>query len=573
MAEQQRFPSLSGGRALVIDRASEMRAALGQGLAACGIANVDYVARVSDALARLNQSSYDIVLCEYDLGQGFDGVNLFETSQRHQLLKPSTIFMVITGERRLAQVMSAAELAPDDYLLKPFSGGELISRIERALRRKGRFRVIDDAVRVGDYLAAVSACDEVLAAEAPDAIEFRRMKGRLLAQVGEHSAARDLYRELLAERDAPWALLGLGRAQFSLQQYDEAQQCFERVKQENELVIEAYDWLARTMVAQGDPKTAQEVLQDAARRSPLVAQRQRALGGLAHRNGDLAAAEAGLAQAIELSRGSFWRDPATYGELARVQLERGDIGAARRTSTRLKHDFRGDAAADVLLQLVDAAVTEQMGGDSKLERDKARQKLKEACEQLETLDDVPAGVLLEAAHACYARRQRDQGEAFVRKALRSSHDDTELLARVEGLYQALGEPETGSSLIAAATQDILELNNEAVRAVQAGDLAGAAQRFVGALESLPGNVQVLLNAVHTILSLINRDGWNPQYMLLAEQYLARAKRLDPANGKTRQLIDAYRRTQRRYGVDAPGAAAAQAAAAAAEQGEGTDKAA
>ncbi|UXY16229.1 response regulator [Chitiniphilus purpureus] len=552
MAEQA--PTLAGCRALIIDRASEMRSALGQGLSACGVTQIDYAMRISDALARINQSGYDVVLCEYDLGQGFDGVHLFETCQRHQLLKPSAIFMVVTGERRLAQVMSAAELAPDGYLLKPFSGGEFVARIERALGRKGRFRRIDDAVRAGDYLAAIAACDKAIADAPPDMIDFRRMKGRLLAQVGEHAAARDLYRELLAERDAPWALLGLGRAQFALRQFDEARLCFQQVREAHELVIEAYDWLSRTLAAQGDAKAAQAVLQEAVRRSPLVAQRQRALGRLAHRNGDLAGAEQGLSQAIELARNSFWRDPAVYGELARIQLERGDLGAARRTGTRLKHDFRGDVAADVVVQLVDAAVSQQLGDDNKAERDKARVLLTQACEQLDGWVDAPAGVLLEAAHACCAARLRDLGEGYIRKALRADHDNLELVASVEGLFQALGDAEAGRALIAAATQDILELNNQAVRAAQAGDLAGAAERFVQALGSLPGNVQVLLNAVHAILALVNRDGWHPQYMVLAEQYLVRAKQLDPANGRTRQLIDAYRRTQRRYGVDAPTAA-------------------
>lgn len=559
MADTRRPLTLAGGRALVVDRASEMRAAIGRGLNELGVVDIDYAARSGDAVARLNQSGYDIVLCEFDLGQGFDGVHLFETCQRHQLLKPSTIFILVTGERRVAQVMSAAELAPDDYLLKPFSGGELIGRIERALRRKGRFRVIDEAVRAGDYLSALTACDTATAGDTQDIAEFRRMKGRLLAQIGEHASARDLYRELLAEHETVWALLGLGRAQFALYQYGEAQQCFERVRAGHDLVIEAYDWLARTLVAQGDPACAQAVLAEAAAKSPLVAQRQRVLGRLAHRNGDLAAAEAGINQAIELARTSFWRDAALYGELARVQLERDDPGGARRTAARLKNDFRGDAAAGVVQQLIDAAVTSHLGGESRAERDKARQVLEEACGVLDAIDDAPASVLLEAAHACYASRLPDAGAGYARAALRSSHDDTELIASVEGLYRHIGDPETGAALIKAATADILELNNEAVRAAQSGDLAGAAERFVTALESLSGNVQVLLNAVNAILVLVNRDGWHAEYMTLAHGYLNRVRKLDPGNGKARQLLDAYRRTLRRYGVDAPGTLVAAAA--------------
>ncbi len=43
------IPSLAGARALVIDRANEMRAALGTGLAEFGVETIDYVGKPADA--------------------------------------------------------------------------------------------------------------------------------------------------------------------------------------------------------------------------------------------------------------------------------------------------------------------------------------------------------------------------------------------------------------------------------------------------------------------------------------------------------------------------------------------
>ena len=538
-------PDLIGARALVIDRASEMRAALGTGLAEFGVDNIDYVGKPADALARINAHDYDVVLCEYDLGQGFDGLHLFESCQQHQLLKPSCIFMMITGERRLAQVMGAVELVPDGYLLKPFSGAEFANRLDRALRHKAGFRRIDSAVRSGDYMGAVAACDREIMLRPNEAPEFQRMKGHLLLMMSEFASAEKTYRQAMSQRAAPWAQMGLGKALFGQKNYSGARTCFEAVRSQHELMIQAYDWLARVQNAQGEPRVAQTTLAAALQRSPLVAQRQRTMGRLAERNGELPQAEASLGQALELSRGSFWREPAIYGELGRVQIARGDVGAARRTLQRLRADFKGDAAAEVVGTLVEAAAFE-----AQEDHKKSTQLFNSACEQLDAMEDVAASVLLEASRHSYARHQPERGEHFARAALRSAHDDSEVLASVEGIYQAQGDPETGRNLIESATRDIADINNLAVSAARAGDLEKAAEHFITGLQAAKGNVQVLLNAVNTLLSCVNRDGWNERYMTLVHQYLLRVRRLDPANGKARQLNDAYRRTQFRYGIDA-----------------------
>ncbi|WP_051710675.1 response regulator [Andreprevotia chitinilytica] len=533
-------PNLHGQLALVIDPASGMRQAIGAGLNDCGVTQIDYVSRLPDAMARLGQTPFDIVLAEFDLGGGLDGVHLFEACQRHQLLKPSCVFMVVTGERRLSQVMSAAELAPDGYLLKPFSSADFVQRLQLALARKAMLRPIDEQTRAGDYMAAIEKCDAIQPMPDP----LLRAKGRLLTLLGDHAGARDFYREVLAGREVAWAMMGLARSQFSLKQYDEARVLYERVKLEHELVMEAYDGLARTMQAQGDMAAAQAVLEEATRRSPLVALRQRALGRLALRNDVNNVAQAALEQAVELSRTAMNRDPAVYAELARAQIANSDVLGAQRTVERVKRDFRHEEMALVVADLIDSAAQTALG-----EKEKAMRAITVARERIDEMADPPAGVLLELAQACFAVRDVDAGEAYVKHALRVRNEDADIASTVEALYHGLGRPEVAAQLIQSANQDIIEVNNEAIRAANSGDYTGAAERFISALETLPGNLQVLLNASNALLVCVNKEGWDARYMELSQEYLARARKLDPANGKARQLLDVYRRTQRRYGVD------------------------
>ena len=58
------------------------------------------------------------------------GKQLLEDLREKKLLAPHSIFMLVTGENSVPMVMSAVELEPDDYLVKPFDLAELWARVQ-----------------------------------------------------------------------------------------------------------------------------------------------------------------------------------------------------------------------------------------------------------------------------------------------------------------------------------------------------------------------------------------------------------------------------------------------------------
>ena len=76
----------------------------------------------------------DLLLDEtYHIGDGQDGQHLLEDLRHNAIIPLSTLFVMVTGERQYERVVSAAELAPNDYILKPFAADTLHDRILRAL--------------------------------------------------------------------------------------------------------------------------------------------------------------------------------------------------------------------------------------------------------------------------------------------------------------------------------------------------------------------------------------------------------------------------------------------------------
>lgn len=50
--------------------------------------------------------------------------------------------MMVTGEQSYEQVVSAVELVPDDYIIKPFSPDKLLLRLERIVAKKTFCRLL-----------------------------------------------------------------------------------------------------------------------------------------------------------------------------------------------------------------------------------------------------------------------------------------------------------------------------------------------------------------------------------------------------------------------------------------------
>jgi len=136
---QKLSKDLARKRALLIDRYPNARSSLRLMLAALGITAVHNASTSAEVLRQVRTHRFDIVLSDYLLEDGRDGHQLLEELRQQHLLPQSAVFMLITGERTYHNVVSIAELAPDDYLIKPFTADELHARLARALYKKAFF--------------------------------------------------------------------------------------------------------------------------------------------------------------------------------------------------------------------------------------------------------------------------------------------------------------------------------------------------------------------------------------------------------------------------------------------------
>ncbi|TAN48021.1 MAG: response regulator [Methylococcaceae bacterium] len=523
--------SLRGKKILVVDDLPDMRTMLRTLLVSLGAEDIKTAKDGDQAMTMMETNKFDIVLCDYNLGDGKDGQQVLEEVRHRGLLPYAALFVMITAETSTPMVMGAAEYSPDDYISKPIPKATLQTRLRKLLDKKERLRPVLHAMQQRSYTTALTQCDILIEQDPSNRFDLLRLKGELLLTMGECEKAKALYEALLEVREVPWAMLGLGKTLYYLQQYDIAADWLRRLIDSHPMVIAAYDWLSMVLEKQYDYKGAQEVLAKALERSPKSILRQRRHGEMAYRNEDLNVAERAFKLAMRVGKGSCFRGPAEFAGLARTLVKKDAAVEAVKLVDTMTREFRDDPAAQLQTSLVDSVVQQALGN-----AELSQQAAGRAIELFQRHPDkVGSDTAMDLAEVCFHQGNADAARDLLRHALRNQHEDTVTQKRVREMFNEVGLAEEGQALIEATAQEVLGINNRGVRLAQEGKLEESIRLFEQAATAMPENMTINLNAAQSLVMFMRERGVTQSYLNKAEIYLNRVQAVDVANTKYQKL--------------------------------------
>ena len=528
---------------LVVDDVVSMRASLRNTISTLGGTRIDMAGNGIEAINRLEQRTYDIILCDYDLGSGKDGQQLLEEIKRRKLVKNSTIFMMVTAERSYEKVVSAAELAPDDYLIKPFAGEVLRLRLEHLARKKTYFSPVFALMDAQDYRRAIQVCDELLNSPNQYKIDLMRLKAEICLLLGDYGTAGKLYEQILAIREIPWARMGLAKSMYHQNNFDAAVETFKKVTENTPNYMEAYDWLAKSYSAAGNEEAAQQTLMAAAEKSPRMLARRKTLGELAYRNDDLETAQDSYEAVLEFGKNSALTSPEDYANLSRVFIDQGKCDQAMTVMKDARKTFKNSPES-----LMHGAVMDSLAHQKSGNTEAAEEALKQALEHFEACDNKQGSVSLDIARSCFQLGDEETGKKVVHDFIQNNHDDKRIHLHAEDMFRKIGMHDKGKEIITNSSREVIALNNQAVRMAQAGDLRGAVELLMKAVAKYQGNTVIVLNAVHAILAYMQAHGWDEELGKSAKEYLTTVRNQDPDNQKYLMLADLYKDTAKHHGL-------------------------
>ncbi len=511
----------------MIDDFQGMRTMLRDFVRAMGVTQVDTAASGREALSQLRNNRYGIVICDFNLGQGQNGQQVLDEARMHDYIGVSTIWVMVTAEKTTDMVMGAAEVKPDDYLLKPINQSLLETRLEKLIVRKQSLGGIETAIKAKDYVAAVAQCDLQLQGQVVNPTEILRIKGDLLLTLGDYEPARALFESVLATRNIAWAKTGLGKIQYLAGNYGAARDAFQQVLGENRMFIEASDWLVKSLVALGDSAQAQQVLQDAVKLSPNSPARQKALGEAAYRNGELDVAQAAFEKNIKISEFSAHKSATVYAGLAKVFAQKDAPDEALKVLARSKSAFKDNPEAAIQTAAAESAVYQKMGLTEKAEDCMAR------AEQLMASLPTKANpeTAMEMAQALFALGKKDKACDLMRDLVKNNHENVEIARQIEAVFEGAQMGAEGAALIRESKQEVININNQGVMLAKKGEFLEGAKLLRTAVHNLPNSEVVILNLCGLLLGLMNKEGKSDTMVNEVKELLERVFVLNPANKK------------------------------------------
>ena len=525
---------LSGKSGLLIDDIPEMRTTVRIQLADAGLERCDAARNIKEAIDRLTANRYDLIICDYNLGQGADGQQLLELVRRQQLLPMSTVFLMITGETGYEQVSTAAEYAPDDYLLKPFTSETLRTRLSRILDKKEALkRLYQHMGEKGDRSKALAMCDILIEEKSRYALDILRIKGDLLLAQKNPLAALALYESVLAQRATPWAEVGRARALAADGQTDAAKEHLARALTAYPNYLAAYDSLSK-ILEKTDKVAAQQLVEQALKVAPST-QRQRQLGSLALENKDFTRAEEAFRRTVEKDRTGFFKSHDDYAGLAKSYVEQGKTKEALATVNDMSQHFRKSPELTARQAAVESVVHIRSGNTAAaaaaLERALAVSKQG-------GLDPTTA---LEVAQACFAAGKTDEAKNIIKAVAEDHHESEEVIAQARSVFAAAGMQAEGDLFLEATRKQMIKLNNDAVAMAKAGDLDTAISMLEEAANRLTNNCQVAVNAALAILMQVQKHGPTPERFARAQGYILQARRANPEHPRLAEVTGFYRK--------------------------------
>jgi CheY-like chemotaxis protein len=487
----------SNKKILVIDDFADIRRTIRDMLEDMGAHDIFFAGHAQEAIDICKSTQLDIILSDYNLGDGKDGQQILEELHYRNYINKHMIFIMCTAESSTAMVMGALEYAPDAYLTKPFNKTMLQSRLDKLLIRKLALQKLYQYQIKRNYNKAIEEANRIIEENPRLAMAATVELGEIYEKTHRFKEALELYESVTLSKPLPWALLGSARTSHNLGKLDDAQEKYEHIISQFPMLVPAYDGLAAVLLELNKKHDAIRILKEATTRSPRAIKRHNTLGNIAKEVKDYDAAIDAFKHSIKLSKNSVYKSPHTYYNLVSSVTnkmeddpETASISMIKDAQTYLKQyhneykDSIGDSLACDILQskLLHSTGREAEAAELTRKTLEAFQEKKPAMFEDSAKDFV--GQLIDIGEG-------EAAESIVQIIIANSGLDDEAVSELAQVAE--------SDSIQQKVKRAQEFNVHGAKLYEKGDVDGAISEFELAVNEVPSQLSSNLNLAQAYL--------------------------------------------------------------------------
>jgi DNA-binding NarL/FixJ family response regulator len=505
---------------LIIDDCAPVRTAIKSMAQTIGFESIHLARDANEAITKCHEIPFDFILSDFNLGDGKDGYQVFETLKAKQLLAPLSCFIMVSAENQRQIVHGMIELQPDDYLLKPFTYQQLEERISRAVKNRIALRKIYVSLFDHDYTNAITECDNAVRNKPEFAAAALRIKGELLLQQRQFAKAEQFYQQVLQQyKHAAWARLGYALACFHQERWDDTELQLADLTQFDETKVEALDWLSRLYVKYRRFQIAHDTLYEAVLLSPKNIIRQKTLANLASIVGDKPAAARISAKIVAAARHSINDVAENYLNQARTLVDAAYCGNVLERAVTINN------ASKIVDNLAKRFDTDKLDAEITILRSRFLAAKGELAEAKQMISEIPLSYqknvsidsCMDAAKAYFELGDLYASQTYIDK-LQHILDRDDFLTETQRIMLEM-EQARHEELKAK----LKLINTEAADAYQREDYDTAFDRFAETFDYMPTNPTIALNLMQMLVKGAKVTTFSQRYVRLSVKLLARSE--------------------------------------------------
>ena len=494
-------------RTLVVDDFQQFTRVLSGILEELEIPVVDTAVNGNQAIKRCKSKTYDVIFCDYNLGDGKNGLHVLETLRSRGLLKHNQLFILLTAETSKTMVMATYDYEPDAYISKPINGKVIKQRLDRLLSQREALEHIYDELERGQISDAIAACERLAEAGGRYALKCQKLLGDLYLEQKNYEQAEKLYTSALNTRPQDWAKLGLARVYVAQGDTQKSALQLRELIENSPHCMQAYDLLVDINEAEGTLDQAQVLLKDAVEISPLSILRQQKMADLAFVNNDFSESAEAYRQSVKLGVHSCYDRAEDYFGLGRTvaaiadELEEPDqllYQDALRALEAVNNRFKPNKQLILRSLLIQSTLQRLQGNNSR-----AEELLQEAeTEMPASLAEIGVEAVLDWITTLTANGQEERAQKILGDLLRHYQSDEQALRAIDRL---LDEPKSVFN-----RKRVAALNREGIGLYEQHKFNESIDCFTKAKRLFPKHTGILLNLVQALNGELLENGDDPK---------------------------------------------------------------
>ncbi|MEE4244364.1 MAG: tetratricopeptide repeat protein [Kangiellaceae bacterium] len=527
--------------ALIIEDFAEFARSLRSMLNEIGIDQVDLVNTGESAIRACSEKLYDIILSDYNLGSGKNGMQILEELHFNNRLRSDAVFIMTTAENTTAMVMGAIENQPDAYLTKPFNLASLQSRLNKLITKKEALKPIFKALDKGKVNDALEQCDKITASFPKYKMSIQKIKAEALFKKRQYSEAMAIYESIIDHRPVPWAMVGLAQSQMAKREYDNAVTLLKETITKFPMVLEAYDLLAECQLKLDEAEEAQKTLTDAIKKSPRVIKRQNKLGKIAEDNGDFDTSIGAFKNSIRLGENSIFKTPDSYINYTNSVSKKikEEDGSASKSLVQEAESYLNEFYKEYKNNKVSklrGTVAEGNFFSSQGDNEKAGKCINTAKQLYNSIDTMlPADAGLEIAQGLQELGEENIAEKILEDAVEHNFENSAFLEK------AL--PHLKDKSVIERGKKAHNLNSNGIKYFEQKEFDKAIECFKQAIEASPKNISIILNTVQVMLKVHQASDGDESIIDQCIHYLNSINSMSPDDDRFQRYSELLRLTR------------------------------